>query len=221
MKKALELFAGTKSFWKVFEKSFEVTSLDIDNKFNCTITIDILKFNPTLNIKYDVIWSSPPCTSFSIAWCRYHRKNWKAISETAILWDKLVKKTLQIIEYYKKINPNLIWFIENPTGLLRKQDYMKKYNKYLKSITYCQYGHNCMKPTDIWTNLDTWIPRKKCKNWDSCHESSPRGSKKNWYTNKWLQKIPYWSPLRSIVPKELIQEIYNIITNHENTQNNI
>ena len=32
-----------------------------------------------------------------------------------------------------------------------------------KTVTYCKYGDMRMKPTDIWTNDITWIPRKECK----------------------------------------------------------
>jgi len=34
-----------------------------------------------------------------------------------------------------------------------------------------------MKPTDIWTNCEKWIPRPSCKNGMPCHTSAPRGSR--------------------------------------------
>ena len=37
-----------------------------------------------------------------------------------------------------------------------------EYNRH--TITYCQYGDNRMKPTDIWTNNKNWISKKICKN---------------------------------------------------------
>jgi hypothetical protein len=45
------------------------------------------------------------------------------------------------------------------------------------TVTYCQYGDDRMKPTDIWTNNTKWSPRPMCKNGDSCHTAAPRGSK--------------------------------------------
>lgn len=57
--------------------------------------------------------------------------------------------------------------------------YFKKYNikNYVRhTISYCQYGDNRMKPTDIWTNDLKWIPKPPCKNGDKCHISAPRGS---------------------------------------------
>jgi hypothetical protein len=56
------------------------------------------------------------------------------------------------------------------------------------TVWYCQYGDDRAKPTDIWTNSKTWIPKPMCKNfkYDSegniinrhCHhESARRGAK--------------------------------------------
>ena len=42
------------------------------------------------------------------------------------------------------------YFIENPRGGMRKMEWMKGLPRY--TVTYCQYGDNRMKPTDIWTN---------------------------------------------------------------------
>jgi hypothetical protein len=49
-------------------------------------------------------------------------------------------------------------------------------NNIRHTVTYCQYGDNRMKPTDIWTNNPDWSPKPMCKNGDPCHESAPRGS---------------------------------------------
>jgi hypothetical protein len=65
--------------------------------------------------------------------------------------------------------------MENPRGLLRKMDLVQNLKR--QTVTYCQYGDERMKPTDIWTNSDVWVPRKMCKNGDSCHVAAPRGSR--------------------------------------------
>ena len=54
-------------------------------------------------------------------------------------------------------------------------DFMQGIPRY--TITYCQYGDNRMKPTDIWTNYPNPNFKPMCKNGDSCHEKAPRGSK--------------------------------------------
>jgi hypothetical protein len=82
-----------------------------------------------------------------------------------------VKKTIEVIEYFQ---PEY-WFIENPRGVLRKMPFMERFKR--NTVTYCQYGDERMKPTDIWTNSDKWIPRKMCKNGDPCHVAAPRGSR--------------------------------------------
>jgi hypothetical protein len=54
-------------------------------------------------------------------------------------------------------------------------DFMKNFPR--QTISYCQYGDNRMKPTDIWTNNIFWNPRHICKNGEACHDEAPRGSK--------------------------------------------
>ena len=78
---------------------------------------------------------------------------------------------------------------------------MRKFIKDLPryTVTYCQYGDNRMKPTDIWTNIE-WTPRPVCKNGDKCHESAPRGSRTGTQGLKNAKD-------RSVVPKELCREI--------------
>jgi len=96
-------------------------------------------------------------------------------TETAELGIKIAQRTLDIITYLQFLNPDLIYYIENPRGKLRKSPCMEAL-PLRHTITYCQYGDTRMKPTDIWTNNRGWIPRKACKNGDSCHVSAPRGS---------------------------------------------
>ena len=69
------------------------------------------------------IWASPPCTSFSVAsigrhWVKGH--TFLPKTEQAELGVKIFEKTLEIIKYYLELNPDLVWFIENPRGKMRK-----------------------------------------------------------------------------------------------------
>ena len=195
--KILELFAGTKSIGNVAkDHGWEVFSSDSEAQFETDYTVDILKFDvKKVPFKPDVIWASPPCTTFSVAsigssWCgNYCPKR----VETA-LGMAYVLKTIEIIN---KLKPKY-WFIENPRGVLRKMDFMKELPR--NTVTYCQYGDSRMKPTDIWTNCAEWIPRPMCHNGDSCHEAAPRGSKTG--TQGIKNKID-----RSRVPEELCEEI--------------
>lgn len=206
---ALELFAGRRSFGKVAEKyGFHVFSLEIDPRHECNITQDILDFHPeNFDFVPDVIWASPVCTSFSIASNGFHRdSSGQAKTETWILGEKLVIKTLEIIEYYEKKNSQIVWFLENPRGMLQKMDFMKHLERHKRTITYCQYGHSCMKPTNIWTNLETWTPRKMCSPGSKCHIPAPRGSHGGLVGNF------HNSMTRSLVPSDLFEELLTIVT---------
>lgn len=169
----LELFCGTKSISKEFEKrGFESMTVDIDPQHNPTIVSDIMCFDTAwVARRPDVIWASPPCTHFSVAAIG---KNWN-IDNTpknlgAAYAVKIVERTLDII---KELRPKF-WFMENPRGKLRKLPVVANIN--MVTTTYCQYGDSRMKPTDIWTNTD-WEPKPPCKNGMPCHESAPRGSR--------------------------------------------
>lgn len=200
MIKVLELFAGSRSIGNVCdEMGLEVFSSDI-NDFECIdYVVDILEFDYSkVPFKPDVIWASPPCTGFSVAAIGHHWGGGKGgyipKTDTAKLGIELVKKTLEIIDYY---NPKF-WFMENPRGVLRKMDIVKGLKR--NTVTYCQYGDERMKPTDIWTNSDVWVPRKMCKNGDPCHVAAPRGSR----TGTQGRSNAYE---RSKIPYELCQEI--------------
>ena len=175
--KVLELFAGSRSVGKIAEKlGMEVFSSDLIAFDGINYPISILDFDVNkVPFKPDVIWASPPCTGFSVAAIGHHWSGGKGAyipkTETAKLGIELVKKTLEIIDYFKPT----YWFMENPRGVLRKLDVVKGLKK--NSVTYCQYGDERMKPTDIWTNSDLWIPKPMCKNGDSCHVAAPRGSR--------------------------------------------
>jgi len=139
--------------------------------------MDIMAFTPEMlrGVPIDVIWASPDCRYFSVAvlsqnWAKRgplyipkHDKVWQALE-----W---LDKTLALIA---EIRPKY-FFIENPRGMMRNVDVMRAIPRH--TVTYCQYGDTRMKPTDIWTNCDTWTPRPACKNGDPCHEPAPRGSK--------------------------------------------
>lgn len=205
--KILELFAGSRSIGKVAEsKGMEVFSSDIENFKDINYVVDILKFNTdVVPFTPDAIWASPPCTFFSVASIGKH---WNADhtpkSSNALLGVSIVQKTIDIIKHFRELNPNLIYFVENPRGKLRKLP-VTDYFDFRHTVTYCQYGDKRMKPTDIWTNSTTWIPKSICKNGSPCHEAAPRGSS----TGTQGIKGDYD---RSKIPEQLCEEIINSLT---------
>tara|TARA_A100001015_G_scaffold301634_1_gene388753 strand:- start:1344 stop:1952 length:609 start_codon:yes stop_codon:yes gene_type:complete len=148
MYNCLELFSGTKSFGKVVDQfGWKNTSLDLDNKFEPDININILDWDHTEYPPdtFDIIWASPPCTEYSKAKSRGVRDIEGA--------NKIVLKVLEIIKYF---NPCL-WIIENPqTSLLKKQPFMIELEKeyFFHDADYCMYGKPYRKRTRFWTNKE-------------------------------------------------------------------
>jgi len=180
--KVLELFAGSRSIGKAAEQlNMEVFSTDIKAFEGIDLQADIFDLAPEdIPFVPDIIWASPPCTGFSVASCWRHWKKEDGVSvpatETALVGIRIVKKTLELIEHFQKLNPNLIWYLENPRGKLRHQAFMDQL-PIRQTVTYCQYGDFRMKPTDIWTSNPNWHPRPMCRPKAACHEAAPRGTR--------------------------------------------
>ena len=200
--KILELFAGTRSISKEFEKcGHEVFTIEFDEQHK-----DIDWYTDIMNVKAsdiiekfgypDVIWASPPCTKFSVAsigrhWDKETRKPKNKETEDAL---NLLIHTIELI---KELNPKY-FFIENPRGMMRKMDCLQEFDRH--TVTYCQYGDTRMKPTDIWTNHPNPKFKPACKNGNPCHVSAPRGSRTG---TQGIKNVID----RSRIPKELCEHI--------------
>lgn len=200
--KVLELFAGSRSIGKAAEYlGMEVFSVDWQKFEGINLSIDIgdMKISDVPFIP-DFIWASPDCTTYTIAAISKHRNGIEAKSEYAKKCDNVNIHFIALIKEWLEINPNLIYFIENPRGMLRKMPFMQDFKRH--TIWYCQYGDDRAKPTDIWTNSIKWKPRDICHNGNkNCHhQSAPRGSK----TGTQGKKGSYE---RSKIPNELCVEI--------------
>ena len=203
----LELFAGTRSIGKAFEKrGHKVFSVEWDKDFenidlyediNNITAEDILEKFGTV----DVIWASPDCTTYSIAGIRHHRKYINGVLTPVSDYAKFCDKTNQhVLKLIEELKPKY-FFIENPRGAMRKMDFMKGLPRY--TVTYCQYGDTRMKPTDIWTNCSDPKFKPACKNGDSCHVSAPRGSQTGTQGLRGAKE-------RSVIPVELCEHIVEI-----------
>jgi hypothetical protein len=199
----LELFAGSRSVGSVGDElGMNVFSVDWKpfDKIDLAIDVEAMKLSDVPFIP-DVIWASPDCTTYSIAACSTHRTNSiEPKSDYAKKCDRVNKHFILLIKEWLLINPEMVFFIENPRGMLRKMPFMQEFKRH--TIWYCQYGDDRAKPTDIWTNSEKWEPRPMCKNGnkDCHHQPAPRGSK----TGTQGRKGSY---NRSKIPKELCQEI--------------
>lgn len=207
--KVLELFAGTRSIGKAFEKrGHTVYSVEWNKNFeNISLYADIGTLTTDDIIKLcggrpDVIWASPDCTTYSIAAISHHRREESdghktPVSEYAKFCDKV---NMHVLDLIHDLKPKY-YFIENPRGGMRKMRFMKGLPRY--TVTYCQYGDDRMKPTDIWTNHPNPKFKPMCKNGDSCHEAAPRGSKTGTQGRK-------GSKDRSVIPALLCEHIAKI-----------
>lgn len=207
--KTIELFSGTKSFSKIAKKmGYSTLTIDFDKRLNPDLQLNLLK-DKIPDGDYDILWASPPCTTFSVASLSTHWgggfRAYVPKTQEAIEGIILLNET---IKYIAKNRPTR-WYIENPRGVMRKIIdglFMKHgISKYIRhTITYCQYGDKRMKPTDIWTNDMDWKPKPKCKNGAKCHVRAPRGAKTGTQGLRGARE-------RGRIPPKLIKEILRYV----------
>lgn len=166
MEKVLELFCGTKSIGKAVKELYpnaEIISLDIEKKYQPTITCSLLDWDYKVYPQghFDFIHASPPCTSFT--WLTHRHRHgfegdFKPKSDIGRIGDELVTRTLEIIDYF---NPKM-WTIENPRGRLQYMNHFKRPDIKMKTVYYCNYGFLYPKPTNIWSNKYLHFTGIKC-----------------------------------------------------------
>jgi hypothetical protein len=183
--RVLDLFAGLGGWSAPFKAAGdEVITLDFNPDFNCTITADILTWNPReLPWQPDVILASPPCETFSVMSIGTHwgggRRAYEPKTDAAMIAMNIVGRTLDIIAY---LDPDA-YLIENPRAVLRKLNLIP-YPR--NTAWYCHYGSAYAKPTDLWGKIPGWLPSPPCHNRNPRHNAfcccrdhmpAPRGSR--------------------------------------------
>jgi len=209
----LELFSGTKSIGKVFEKEgHKVISVDIDNYFKPTHNDSIHDFDYKQYDHFDYIHASPPCRWFSSLQMAQYNKM-RMIDGNLVYYDKYfnemmietesdlyVKKALEIINYFKPI----CWTMENPystnPNALHRRPYMADY-KY-SIVDYCQYDYPVRKRTILFNNFNILLNKCNKKN----HTSNIGNTCKS--QAQWTLYERYR------IPEKLCKSIYNQVINY-------
>lgn len=217
----LELFSGTECISDGFrDKGFDCFTIDWDEQFPSSMHCDIgqLKIEdlPEEFRHPDVVFMAPDCRTYSLAAVSKHRKknhdtgNLDPISENAKMCDEVNQHTLELL---RELNPK-VWWIENPRACLQNMTWMRPYNEYKHTITYCQYmtdvpvDQRRMKPTNLWTNIPNPGLLSPCKNGDPCHPYSPRGT-----LTSGTQAIK-GARDRAKYPHQLVEAIVNITVDY-------
>jgi hypothetical protein len=166
----LEIFCGSKSVSKIFEKNnWEVVSVDIDPHWKPTILADVLEWDYKKFDKdyFDFIHFSPPCIYMSQNQQTWYNR-YKGSGDKKYLFTKekhiellkesdlLLHKINEIIEYFE----NVKFTIENP--------YHTKFNNITKRgilnydfaiCDYCMYDYPIKKPTVFYNNFNLKLKR--------------------------------------------------------------
>lgn len=208
-KKLLEIFCGTKSISKVFEKNgWETYTVDIEPKYNPTECINILDFDYKKFDKsyFNHIHFSPDCRYMSQnqqSWYnRYKRRGDNKYLFTPEIHneklnesDKLLHKVNEIINYFE----NNTFTIENP--------YHNKFNSIINRhilnypyeiVDYCMYNYPIKKPTVFINNFN--LKLKKC---DKSHTHI-----------EWKKFCKNGLDSRYKIPEELCIEIFNQVNSN-------
>jgi len=167
--RVLDLFCGLGGFSSAFADSdrWQVTTVDIEARFDPDIQADVFDLRPSdFDTEFDVILASPPCTQFSIAASSLERiVGGEPQTEDARDAVALAFHTVGLI---RGLSP-AFWVLENPRGYLRQF-----LGDPAATVTYCQYGEDYMKPTDLWGHHPP-MSYRRCTTGSGCHKTNTDG----------------------------------------------
>lgn len=215
--KMVEFFAGSAEISEE-AKTYGMKTLAVDWKqYGKIDLVKDVEFVTLGDIGFipDIVWASPDCTTYTIAAISTHRNGTEPKSLYAKKCDKVNQNVLDLIGKWLSVKPSLIFFIENPRGMMRHMEWMNRVEHKRHTVWYCKYGDDRAKPTDIWTNSPNWIPRPMCRNYKydeqgniidkHCHHASARRGAKTGTQGR------DGSYERSKIPNELIKEIFDSV----------
>lgn len=216
MKVCLDLFCGLGGFSAAFAdaEDWHVVTVDIGEQFDPDVRADVLDLRPSDildalpveewdDLESFVILASPPCTQFSLAANKHKRiVDGEPTTEKA---REAVALAFHAMGLVRACSPDY-WFMENPRGYLRQF-----IGTPAAKVTYCQYGADYMKPTDLWGEFPpSWNPRS-CNIGDDCHAVESDDGKSRTAFQQRTSGTDAES--RALVPYELSQSILDAVEN--------
>jgi len=200
----LDLFSGTGSSTQAFKDSgHNVYTVELDTQFDADFHVDIMHVTPDFFPgRWDLVWASPPCTTFSVASIGTH---WTGGKEAYIPKTQAAKDGIELMYHTRDLIAGIdtrYWVVENPRGVLRKLGIFGE----PQTVWYCQYGDERAKPTDLFGNLPPDFPILTCKNNNpACdHVRARRGAKTGTQGRKGAKE-------RSMIPYALSLQMMNSI----------
>jgi len=211
----VDLFSGLGGFSQAFAESerWDVITVDFVEDFEPDLCADVLDLRPAdllelIGLDRDeidvlVVLASPPCTQFSLAASRYERfVDGEPQTEEARKAVALVYHALGLI---RALSPDF-WVMENPQGYLRQV-----IGDPTGRVTYCQYGTDYMKPTDLWGDHPRGLSYRSCSYGDACHEHNTDQEHGGLGNMSGLQSYTRDSAERAKVPKELSEAVRDAV----------
>jgi len=185
----LELGSGSGEVTRAMrDLGWSMTSVDCDIIHDADIIRKWEDLDPGEWLDVEFIWWSPDCSVYStMSFPHGHFKNGIPQTDAAIAAEK---SNLAALAFIEAVNPRWL-IIENPRALMRTRWWIKEFDR--NTVSYCQYGFDRMKPTDLFGRFPSkWMP-KLCKNGDPCHTPAPRGSRTGTQgrNRQEIAKVPY------------------------------
>lgn len=206
-KHCIDLFSGLggcrnreEGFSAAFQDSedWEVTTVDIQERFGPDICADVLNLRPADLPDADVIVAAPPCTQMSMA--NQPNPHWDGDRPDSPEVREAIALTYHALGLIRAIDPDY-WFLENPRQ--GKMDVVL--GEPTARVTYCQYGLEWQKPTNLWGDHPPMTYRT-CSPGADCHQRAEGG----WDTGEKRKHIRDPAE-RSLVPRQLSEAILEAV----------
>lgn len=204
----LDLFAGLggrrdedDGFAAAFQErdGWKVVTVDIEERFEPDICADVLDLRPADLPDADVILAAPPCTHFSMA--NQPNPHWDGDTPASDEVREDITLVYHALGLIHALDPDY-WFLENP----RKGKLDVLLGRPAGWVTYCQYGLEWQKPTNLWGDHPPTMQYRRCSPGEDCHQRGEGG----WDTGEKRKHVRDPAE-RSLVPRALSEAILEAV----------